>query len=62
MDQSTWILIIGFGIAAAIVFAGDHIIKKLREKSDASADRRRNAERIAKGPTQDENLADRFKH
>ena len=61
MDRSTWILILGFVIAAVIIGVGDHFLKKMREKSTAAADRKRNAERMAKGPSKDENLADRFK-
>ena len=41
--------------------SGLEVLKKLREKSAAAADRKRNAERMAKGPSKDENLADRFK-
>lgn len=61
MDKGTLTAIIGFGIAGAIIFIGDYVLKKMREKSDAAADRKRNAERMAKGPSKDENLADRFK-
>ena len=47
-------------LAAVVVFTGDFISKKIRDKASQKADERANRKRARQGPGEVENLADRY--
>ena len=47
-------------LAAVVVFTGDFISKKIRDKASQKADERANRKRAQQGPGEMENLADRY--
>ena len=58
MSTEGWILI---GVAAVVVLASEFVISRARKKAGKAAEERDNLKRMARGASQDENLADRFK-
>ena len=47
-------------LTAVVVFTGDFISKKIRDKASQKADERANRKRARQGPSEMENLADRY--